>query len=106
MIGLGRGFRLVPIVVLATGSLFALKTISLFLDGSFTLGRSSSAHAAAPSGSTGTVAADAGGSDMRNAGPLPPALGGSKGDPDITGTTAAAKPPEPKSADPKAPPAA
>ena len=40
MIRLLRDFRLVPIVLFATISLFALKTIGLLIDGSYTLGDS------------------------------------------------------------------
>jgi len=45
MIRLGREFRLVPVVVLATASLFALKSIAILMDGGFTLGRPHPAHA-------------------------------------------------------------
>jgi flagellar motility protein MotE (MotC chaperone) len=38
MIALARNFRLVPIVVFATASLFVLKTLGILLDGGFALG--------------------------------------------------------------------
>jgi len=46
MIGFARGFRLVPVVVVATASLFALKTVGLLTDGGFTLGKPRLAHKA------------------------------------------------------------
>lgn len=43
MIALARNFRLVPIVVFATASLFVLKTLGILLDGGFALGPDRSA---------------------------------------------------------------
>ena len=34
-----RDFRLMPVVLIAIGCLFALKTVGLFLDGGYTLGQ-------------------------------------------------------------------
>jgi len=48
MIALARNFRLVPIVVFATASLFVLKTLGILLDGGFALGPDRSAPAARP----------------------------------------------------------
>jgi flagellar motility protein MotE (MotC chaperone) len=48
MIALARDFRLVPIVVFATASLFVLKTLGILLDGGFALGPDRSAQAPAP----------------------------------------------------------
>jgi flagellar motility protein MotE (MotC chaperone) len=45
MIALARNFRLVPIVVFATASLFVLKTLGILLDGGFALGPDRSAPA-------------------------------------------------------------
>jgi flagellar motility protein MotE (MotC chaperone) len=45
MIRLGYQFRLVPLVVVATTSLFALKTIEILVNGGFTLGGPPPAHA-------------------------------------------------------------
>jgi flagellar motility protein MotE (MotC chaperone) len=47
MIALARNFRLVPIVVFATASLFVLKTLGILLDGGFALGPDRSASAPA-----------------------------------------------------------
>jgi flagellar motility protein MotE (MotC chaperone) len=47
MIALARNFRLVPIVVFATASLFVLKTLGILLDGGFALGPDRSAPTAA-----------------------------------------------------------
>jgi hypothetical protein len=44
MIALARNFRLVPIVVFATASLFVLKTLGILLDGGFALGPDRSAQ--------------------------------------------------------------
>jgi len=44
MIALARDFRLVPIVVFATASLFVLKTLGILLDGGFALGPDRSAQ--------------------------------------------------------------
>jgi flagellar motility protein MotE (MotC chaperone) len=48
MIALARNFRLVPIVVFATASLFVLKTLGILLDGGFALGPDRSAPTSAP----------------------------------------------------------
>jgi len=48
MIALARNFRLVPIVVFATASLFVLKTLGILLDGGFALSPDRSAPAAHP----------------------------------------------------------
>jgi len=48
MIALARNFRLVPIVVFATASLFVLKTLGILLDGGFALGPDRSAPTPAP----------------------------------------------------------
>lgn len=61
MIALARNFRLVPIVVFATASLFVLKTLGILLDGGFALG---------PDRSAPTAARDAGPS-VRSTAPTP-----------------------------------
>ena len=48
MIALARNFRLVPIVVFATASLFVLKTLGILLDGGFALGPDRSPPTSAP----------------------------------------------------------
>jgi hypothetical protein len=56
MIRLLRDFRLVPIVLFATISLFALKTIGLLIDGSYTLGDLAGRGAGDAADITGTIA--------------------------------------------------
>src|SRR5713226_409387 len=55
MIRLLRDFRLVPIVLFATISLFALKTIGLLIDGSYTLGDLAGPGAGDSADVTGTI---------------------------------------------------
>ena len=106
MIRLLRDFRLVPIVLFATISLFALKTIGLMIDGSYTLGDLAGLGAGDSTDITGTIP---------GAGKAPPKPSDAKRNeprptdaprhswaqqmfnyPDVTGAVGEGKPVEPK----------